>query len=522
MTGRVVLLTAVVAVAGGGTFAAVRYPAPAPPATAAHRITLPTTGVAAVPTCPGPETLVAPPGGQVVPPGGPVAVAGLSQGGPALLADRPVVLGPTGVGVLNLPRTAAGTIALRAADPPAAAPTGPSGGEVPGLSLVQLGLNRSGDLRGLTALVCSTPSTRVWLVGGGTQPGRRGRLLIANPAATPATVDVTVHGPQGVVSAPGGSGVVVPAKGQVALLIDALVPALDAIAVEVRARTGRVVAVLHDAWVRGVIPGGVDDVTAAASAGRTQYVPGVTVAAGAPLPGRPGDPGAVAVRVVNPGTGAAVARVRLIGPAGSLALDHAVVTIGPGAVADVPVTGVPSGAYVAVVESDTPVLAGAVVGRRAVGSGAEAAAGAGAGAVLPAEFGWAPSVEPLTTPAVVALPSLQQDGRRVVVGATLTVAAPGSEADIGVDELDERGGVLRTTTLAVPAGASAVRPLLWAAVGLRVRPLGGPGEPVVAALLLQAADPVGPLISVLPVRPGATGAGARPEILADPRVGLRR
>jgi hypothetical protein len=511
-------VAAVVALGGGGTFAAARHPPAAPPPAPAGRVTLPATGVAAVPTCPGPETLVAPPGGEVVPLAGPLAVAGLTAGQPAALGDQTVVAGPAGIGVLSVPRTVAGAVPLT---PARANPASPAGAGGAAMSLVQLSLRRTGDLRGLAGLACSTASTQSWLVGGGTQPGRRGRLLLANPAATPATVDVVVHGPGGPVAAPGGSGVVVPPRSQVALLIDALVPPLDAMAIQVQARGGRVTAVLADAWVRGVTPGGVDDVTAAAPAGRTQFVPGVSIAAGLPLPARATDPGAVAVRIVNPGTGVAVARVRLMGPSGSLALAHAVVTVGPGAVADVPITDVPGGAYTAVVEADSPVIAGAVVGRGVAGSGAAGTPQAVTGGVPPAEFGWAPSVEPLTAPALVALPSLPEGGRRALVGATLSVAAPGAAAEAGIDELDEHGAVLRTTTVTVPAGAAAVRPLLWAAAGVRVRPLSGAAAPVVGALILAAADPAGPMISILPVRPGTVGSGSRPQVVADVRVGLR-
>jgi Family of unknown function (DUF5719) len=516
--GRLLAVVAVVAVTGAGTAVAANRPAPSASRTAAQRMPLPATGVAAVPICPGPETLVAPPGGETVTPQGPVAVSALVQGRTAVLGDHPLVPGSSGLGLVTVPRTVAGSIALQAR--PAPAGTADAG---PSMSLVQLGLARTGDTRGIAALACSTASTESWLVGGGTQVGRRGRLLLANPAPTAATVDVTLLGPRGVVPAPGAGGVVVPGRRQVALFVDALAPDLAVVAVHVQTRSGRVSAVLHDSWVRGTTAGGVDDVTAAAPAARIQFVPGVSVApaTGTALPAHATDPGAVAVRVVNPGDDVAVARVHLVGSGPPVTLPGGVVTVPARSVVDVPVTGVATGVYTAVVEADAPVVAGAVVGRGSAGSEAagtaEAATLAG---VPPAEFGWAASVEPGTTPALVALPSVTEDGSATEVTATLSVTAPGRAAEVEVTQLDGRGTVLRTATLPVPAGSAAEQKLDAAAAGLRLRPAGA-GAPVVAAVVLSVPDAAGPLVSVLPVRWGPAGGGSRPAVVADGRVGLR-
>jgi hypothetical protein len=496
-------LAAVVAAGAAGTVAAVRWPATATSVRTGStvRMSLPAVGIAAVPLCPGPQGLVAPAGAEAVPLTGPVAVAALTSGDTATLGGRPVPVATTDAarfGALTLARPVAGTVALE--------PDG-AGRAALELSAVQLGLARSGDARGLVAVNCTTASTQTWLVGGGTSLGRRARLLLANPALTPATVDVAVHGPRGVVEAPQGNGVVVPARGQVAVQVDALAPDLSALALQVRARSGRVSAVLHDTLVRGANPAGADDVTAAAPAGRTQWVPGVSVSppgTGA-LPTKPDDPGAVAVRVANPGPEPAVARVRLVGDAGSVPLDRGVVSLAAGAVTDVPVTGVPAGMYAAVVEADAPVVAGALVGRAA--------------AARPAEFGWAASVAPLTTPVVTALPSLTEDGRRTAVAATLALTAPGASSSVEVTEVGATGDALRTVTVTVAAGTTLAQPVTAGAAGVRLRP--ADGVAVVAALVLQAPDPSGPTVAVLPVRPGPAGGGSRPDVVADPRLGLR-
>lgn len=538
---------AIVAMAAAGgvvlvdQFASERpVPATAEPAASARanqtEVLLPLTGLSAVPVCPGPQTLLAPAGGQPVDPGGPVVVGAVVEGPATAPAPRATLAGQaltaregTTVAVLTLPRTAAGPVPLQ----PFRSAAGPP------MSAVQLGLARQGDRRGLSALNCATAATRSWLVGGGTQLGRRGLLVLSNPAATPAEADVTVHGPHGPVQAPAGTGVVVPAQGQVGLRVDALAPDLDAIAVLVQTRSGRVSATLHDEYVRGFTPSGVDDVTAAAPPATRQVVPGVSVApaTGMTLPSSASAPGAVAVRVANPGSTEAVARVVLRGGAGEVVPPRGVLTLGAGEVRDVPLVDVPPGVYAAVVEADVPVVAGAVVGRTVPGGqlvGTQAAAGrvtpsaglgrvtpsAGFGQIVPpAEFGWATSVEPLAGTTLVALPGLSEGGRRTGVSAVLSVAAVDRAGSVEIDELDADGRLLVTGALLVAAGSGADRALSAQAAAIRLRPVPGGGS-LVAALVLDVRDATGPMVSVLPVRPGPTSQGARPRVVADARVGL--
>jgi hypothetical protein len=481
-------------------------------------VELPATGLAAVPVCPGPQTLLAPAGGEPVAPGGPVSVGAAVEGAKtspasrATLAGRPLAVRDSTVGILTLPRTVAGPVPLQAF----------RSAEAPPMSAVQLGLARRGDQRGLSALTCAIATTRSWLVGGGTQLGRRGLLVLSNPAATPSEVDVTVHGPHGPVQAPAGTGVVVPAQGQVALRVDALAPGLEAVAVLVRARRGRVSATLHDEYVRGLTPSGVDDVTVAAPPATRQVVPGVAVApaAGVAQPSSASGPGAVAVRVVNPGKADVVVRVTLLGAAGKAIPSQGVVTLGAGEVRDVPLTDIPPGVYTAVVEGDLPVVAGAVVGRTVPGGQLVGSRAVVARRVPPAEFGWAASVEPLAGTTLVALPRLAENGRRVGVRAVLSVAAVGRAGSVKVVELDAAGRTLVTGTLAASAGSGSERALSTQAAAIRLQVVPGSGS-LVAALVLTVQDEAGPMVSVLPVRSGPTRSGARPQVIADARVGLR-
>jgi hypothetical protein len=238
------------------------------------------------------------------------------------------------------------------------------------------------------------------------------------------------------------------------------------------------------------------------------------------LPSSATAPGAVAVRVVNPGTDELVARVSLLGDAGVVALPHAVLTVGPGEVRDLPVTEVPTGVYTAVVEADAPMVAGAVVGRVLAGGEVAGTPAAVGRTVPPSEFAWASSVEPLAGTTLVALPELDEGDRPAAVSALLSVAAPDGTGSLQVEELAADGTTVRTTTVLATAASGARLQLTGKAAALRLRSVAGSG-PLSAALVLVVPDPSGSMIAVLPVRSGPTGAGARPHVVSDVRVGLR-
>ncbi|HWH97373.1 MAG TPA: DUF5719 family protein, partial [Pseudolysinimonas sp.] len=70
------------------------------------------------------------------------------------------------------------------------------------------------DFRGLTASSFAEPTGSIWLVGGAMTVGRSSFLLLANPTDVPSRVSLEIFGEEGRVSAPGMSGIDVPANGQ--------------------------------------------------------------------------------------------------------------------------------------------------------------------------------------------------------------------------------------------------------------------------------------------------------------------
>jgi hypothetical protein len=265
--------------------------------------------------------------------------------------------------------------------------------------------------------------------------------------------------------------------------------------VHVVARSGRIAALLHDSYLLGATPAGVDDVVAAAPAARQAVVPGL-VLAGA----RPG-----AVRVVAPGGSEAVARVHLVGPQGDVALPAGgVVTVPPGGVADVPLTGVAAGAYAAVVDADVPVLAGAVVVR----------SGPPAGALRRArsDVGWAAATGPLTGDGVTVVPR-----GAATAQASLVLTAPLAAA-VTVREVGADGRQVRASTVQVSSGTTVVVALDAAAAALALRSDG----PVHAAVVTEVPDPGGELVAVLPVAPAVDAVRVAPPAVEDPALGPRR
>ena len=523
-------------------------------------------GAAAV-VCPGPETLAVPPGGDPVPAGGPVLVralaaavdplGGVEAGGPGapapggadvaaslreLSSDGPDgqdgaggadggtgsggAGGSGGSGPVDVPATVlrslpggiavAGQTLARAGATRLDA-TAPGDDTPPLLAAVQTTLATSGDLRGLATTGCAAAGSDIWLVGGGTGDGHRARLLLANPMSSPALVDVTVHGSAGRLSAPGGEGIVVPASGQVALFVDALAPGVAPLAVHVQTRSGRVTATLHDSVLRGLVPGGTDDVPAAAPAAKAQVVPGLSVQGGdAAHPSGPEAPGATAVRVAVPGPDEAIVRISLLGPTGVTELGaRGVVTVPGGGVVDVQVGGVPDGDYAALVRADVPVVAGAVIGRASAGSGDAGTAADPGGKAPPADLGWSAATLPLAAPAAVALPAAATAGGAIT--ATLSLTAPGAGARVVIQALGGPGASGAGQAVDVPAGGTLAVPVPKAA-GVLIRPDGGGA--VHAAVVLTAADAGGRMVSVIPVSASASGPGVRPVAVEDPRLGL--
>ncbi|KQX69899.1 DUF5719 family protein [Angustibacter sp. Root456] len=333
----------------------------------------------------------------------------------------------------------------------------------PGLVAEQLTVTRRGDERGAASATCLAASDDQWLVGGGTDVGRRGRLVLANPHDASADVTVDVLSTQGAVARTPGSTVAVPPHSRVVLLLDALAAKATSPVVHVRSTGGSVTAVLSDTYLDGTTPRGIDDVVAAMPPARQALVPGVRV------------DGRAVLRLAVPGDAEAVVQVSALGRSGATDLpDGGVVRVPAGTTRDVSLDSLPKGDYGLKVVSDVPVVAGAWVERRAGGIG---------------EFAWSATSGPVTSLAGVARADVSGGRTDIVLTAprqdahvdVVTVAADGTATTREVD-------VAAGTTQAVQVSGS-----VW------VRPKQGSGE-VVAARFTQYDDAAGPLVTTGPLR----------------------
>ncbi|ROS31199.1 DUF5719 family protein [Cellulomonas sp. PhB150] len=376
----------------------------------------------------------------------------------------------------------------------------------------------AGDLRGLSAASCQRPTTDAWLVGGATDLSSTAQLVIAAAGSTPAEVTVAVYGPSGKVDLSASHYLVAPGAQRVVVL-GAVAPEQRRVAVRVTATGGAITTYLQDSALDGFTPLGTDLVVPGSAPAKHQVVPGLSVVAAdvdSPLAG--------ALRLMVTGKKATTAHVQLLGPDGVQDLPGAQeIELAPGEVTDVPLGGLPAGAYTAVIDADRAVVASGLVARAGAATSVDPAPSR--------ERAWVPS----TTAGVSGIVTVPGGTRGVLVATAVGEAgsATGTLRAIGSD-----GRVLAERQVSVPAGTTGS----WVAdtlvgTGTVVPGKQGtatPGVTVAAlelvpddgpttlawALVADVARPDGTLVSVLSPVP-ADPASAAVTVRQDPRVGTR-
>ncbi|MBC7640099.1 MAG: hypothetical protein H7231_09995 [Rhodoferax sp.] len=404
---------------------------------------------AAALTCPGPETAGASPATALLAVAAPPADLTRAAGGGAITAAALPTSGASSGAAGSTPLLAPGErYRTGSVSGSAAVLVSADDGLAPGLTAEQTTLVTTGDLRGLTSTPCLAPAVDTWLVGGGGGEGRRGRLVLVHPAATPVQVRVDVLSATGPVPPTPGSAVAVPARSRLVLLLDALAPGVASPVVHVHATGGSVAATLHDTLLTGTTPRGADDVAPTAAPARRVLVPGLTVN------------GRALLRLAAPGAAEAVGEVRLVGPEGVIdPPGGAAVRVPAGGTLDLDLGDLPPGTYGAEVTADVPVVAGAMVAR--------------GGDDGPADFAWLTSTTPLRSLTGLAAGRSAQRW-----STTLELTAPREDAAVDLTTVDA-AGTATTTTLRVRGGTSTLTALpdgqsAW------LRPVSRSGEVVAA------------------------------------------
>jgi hypothetical protein len=388
------------------------------------------------------------------------------------------------------------------------------------------------DFRGLTAASCAEPSGSIWLVGGAMTVGRTTALLLSNPTEVPSRVNVEIYGEDGTVTAPGMTGIDVPAQGQRVVSLAGFAPGVASPVVHVSARGGRVVATLQQSIVRGLDAVGVETIGAGADPATSIVIPGVRIAdaigvnrASALADWQDVIP---ALRVLAPGDLPANVTVRVVPVSGSgesvvgasfqLEVDAGIVseipldaggaesgaapdatqpdavpadTAADESAADDDVHGLQDGVYTVFVDADQPIVAG-VRASTAVDSGQDA----GPDQVLsapPSDVAWFSAAPALDDSGLVVVPA----GPNPV----LTIANP-TTTDIEVSLTPAGGG--ESEVVGVPAGGSVAIPVaaggyrLDAAAGVSV----GVSFAASGALASFVVSPARPVAGSIVVHPG--------------------
>ena len=165
-----------------------------------------------------------------------------------------------------------------------------------------------GEQSGLMAAPCTAPATEQWFVGVGANSSYRTELVLTNPDAGQAEVDLRFYGRDGIVVVPGSPGLVIEGGETRTISLDTLVTVDGPLTVSVRASTGRVSAVALNRRSLDFAPTGADWQVSAVAPARSVVIPGI-----------PEGSGTRTLMVANPGTTRAQVSVSVLGAAGGFA-----------------------------------------------------------------------------------------------------------------------------------------------------------------------------------------------------------
>jgi hypothetical protein len=286
------------------------------------------------------------------------------------------------------------------------------GSLAPGLVADQWGRDPGGKGRGMASTACTPAASEFWFVGGGAVAGRTTRIVLVNPDDTSAIADVLVHGPDGMIDAPAGRGLVIKGQDRLVLRLDVLAPGVAATAVHVVVRTGRVGAAVDDEQQAGLATVGTDWIPPAAAPATKVFLPGIV-----------GGDGARVLSLMAPGSDDAIVNVRVITSEGTFApADRARIAVPADSVVTLDMSSVldkqPSTLELT---SDVPIVGGV---REFFG-----------GKNVQDETAYTAGAQPFSGPAAVSgLPVRSNTDVRV------TITAPDTAAQVDIVLLPFRGG----------------------------------------------------------------------------------
>lgn len=151
-----------------------------------------------------------------------------------------------------------------------------TGSLAPGLSAAQLTSYTAGTATGFAASWCLSPRDEWWFSGVDTSVGTTTGLVLANPGASVAVVDLAILGPTGPVDAAGASGIAVAPRSRMLLDLARFAPGRAAVTLHLTATRGTVGAAVSTTRLDGITPTGAEWL-ASSAAPATHVVVGVGV-----------------------------------------------------------------------------------------------------------------------------------------------------------------------------------------------------------------------------------------------------
>lgn len=340
--------------------------------------------------------------------------------------------------------------------------------------------------RGLTLARCVSPVTMAWFSGLYAGGGREGQpvrthseLVIVNADATRADVDLRILGPRGMISAPGGRGLTIPARSTRVVALESLTSEPGALGVEVRASRGRVHTMARQRATFGALPGGSDLQGPSQAPSLSQIIPAV-----------PGGPGERTLAITNPGDRRTTAKVEVLGRDGTfVAAQAAEVDVNAGSTTAIDLAVGLAGESAGVrITADQPIVAAALAHAATAAAASDVAAqssaealgqtAVGAFAVDRGVSGSVVVTNDGATDTIVTMKVVGLDGKELKAGE-LPVRA-GTSQTWEISHIDQPGGVVVRT----PKGATVHAGLIitnTAGPGLATAPLSVPEPPAAAA-----------------------------------------
>ena len=306
----------------------------------------------------------------------------------------------------------------------------------PGMGAVSRQSFETDVLRGLATAACLPAQFDTWIAAGSAETGRQAVLSLANPGDVPATVDVTVYGQSGAVSAPGARGILLPPGTRRVFPLTGFAPAELSPVIHIQAQGSAVAAALHTSITRGLDADGVAIATGQFEAAPTLVVPGVFVDGSDEALERRQEPGfsdlAPTLRLLSP-TEDTVAQVSVLRPGQPPIVSEA--RLRAGRVTDIALDNVGSGLFSVFVTANAPIVGGvrvSVVTESAT------------------DLSWVSAHPVLDEPTYMALPFGPE--------ATLSVVAIEEEAEVTISRLSpDAKRVIAQSTVRVGRGQTVSR-----------------------------------------------------------------